>query len=479
MTNSVAGILTGWVGASARFVLQQSRFLAAAPPILPHIVRSCLPEVPKNQMNLKSLLCCFFRFRPTSSSNMAKDKDDPDLSPTALADNSGGHQEVTSPPFFNTSSNEKHYKVTDDPVNASKSMTGDHDQQNVASPSSSDANTPNTFSTDEQPKTQPQSDDEILGHAEPANDMSSPDQEETRWALITDPDSGPSHPDLDLTNVDHLTRIIALLQNGWTFSHGRGPRDHQHCLYCRGPIESDIDIFTHVGKTNSCKNSWPASCLMDWMNQALDGERGYRLKCPMCSEEFCNMRQKYGTDFKTNQGKDDPESVLNAAWLRCVLFSPVFAREACLAQGKQLIFMKGSEAKHLVFLGKEKAIFHECEGLMNPTEMASKAAWLKRHYGDHLPFPIPQLQSMGISQTEATAIAQALSQGQSTQTLEAAADAVHAACENALTHLRAAKAEADSSRPVQIVELDPRFDSTWGHHRPWQQPIPNVALSDR
>ena len=149
---------------------------------------------------------------------------------------------------------------------------------------------------------------------------------------------------------------------------------------------------------------------MDFIRQGLDSSAGYRIKCPMCSEEFCNLTSKSGSDFKRNQGNANPSSVLGAAWLRCVLFTPTFAREACLNHGKEVIVMRGTEVRKLVFLGKEKVIFYQCEGLLDPVESENKRKWLKRQYGGHLPYTVEQMTQMGIAQSEAKAIAYAFTQ---------------------------------------------------------------------
>jgi hypothetical protein len=396
-------------------------------------------------MNLKHLLCFTFRFK-SSSFNMAKDKDDPDLSPTpaALAGNDS-HQKADSSPDANASkplSAEKHGMPehnADEPV----AMTGEDNHpgpQDKPSPSSSDANTPNTLSTEEQAKPQPQSDvDTVVEN--PAEHEGSvllriKGRKQPSWAMITEPDPETLHPDLDLTDRNTLTRLLALVQNGWVLSHGRGPRNHDTCLWCRGAIESDVDMLTHVGTDNGskCRNSWPAACLMEWIHQELDVANGHKLKCPMCSADFCGYGTKTAQDFKVNQGKADGESVLNAAWLRVVLFSPLFAREAALKEGKQLIFMKGAEAKKLVFLGRSKAIFYQCEGLLDPVESENKRKWLKRQYGDNLPWNVEKLTEMGIAQSEATAIMHAYTQ-----------------------------TSASPSNPPHDgpLELHPRFDTTW------------------
>ena len=388
-------------------------------------------------MNFKLLFCCAARVTP-SSFNMTKDKDkdNPGLLDPAPGAFSGHHEPKMPPSTFSTDphnpsvSSDNQVKSEKTPVtDTAGAPIGGVDEKDTSSPSSSDANTPNTFSTDEQPKTQPQSDD---------GTATTPEDDETGWRMVKEPDLGTIHPDLELTDPKRLTRLLALLQNGWTYSHGRGPRHHDNCLWCRGPIESDIDILTHVGKDNSCKNSWPASCLMDWIEQDLDQATGYRLRCPMCSEEFCNLTKKYGKDFKARRGENteetDPESILKSAWLRCIFFSPAFTREV-FTQGKPIILMTGEEAQKLVLLGKEKVIFYQCEGLLDPVEAENKRKWLRRQYGDNLPYTIEQMTQMGIAQSEASAISFAYAQS----------------AEN-------------PDRPIifdKPLRMEPRFDTTW------------------
>jgi hypothetical protein len=100
--------------------------------------------------------------------------------------------------------------------------------------------------------------------------------------------------------------------------------------------------------------------------------------------------------------------------------------------------MKGSEAKKLVFLGKEKVVFYQCEGLLDPIESESKRKWLKRQYGENLPYTVEQLTQMGIAQSEATAITYAYNQ--------AASNASNA---------------SNPSPSDEPLELEPRFDTTW------------------
>ncbi|EXJ58276.1 hypothetical protein A1O7_05701 [Cladophialophora yegresii CBS 114405] len=369
---------------------------------------------------------------------MAKDKDDPDLSPTPAAlGGSGSHQKTSPSPDTHapeTASAEKPVlpkSNVDKPV-AVPGSDNHPGPQDKPSPSSSDANTPNTLSSEEHPKTQPYSDFETSSEPEESLIPSTKRKKQTPWTMIPEPDPGELHPDLDLTDPNTVTRLLALLLNGWVLSRGRGPRNHDTCLWCRGAIDSDVDILTHVGTDSGskCRNSWPATCLMDWTRQELDTANSHRLKCPMCSTEFCNSGTKSAHDFKVNQGKADAESVLDAAWLRVVLFSPLFAREAALKEGKHLIFVKGAEAKKLILLGQNKVIFYQCEGLLDPVESENKRRWLKRQYGDNLPWNVEKLTEMGIAQSEATAIMHAYTQS--------AASPAH-----------------DS------LELQPRFDTTW------------------
>ncbi|OCT51250.1 hypothetical protein CLCR_08456 [Cladophialophora carrionii] len=373
---------------------------------------------------------------------MAKDKDDPDLSPTSAAlGGSGGHPKTDPSPDTSAPETVSAEKPVMPKASVDKPVAvcgGDNHPgpQDKSSPSSSDAVTPNTLSSDEQPKTQPQSDMETSSEPEELIIPSTQAKKQTRWTMITEPDPGALHPDLDFTDRNILTRVLALLQNGWVLARGRGPRNHDTCLWCRGPIESDVDILTHVGAGNGskCRNSWPAACLMDWIHQELDTANGHKLKCPMCSAEFCSSGTKSAHDFKADQGNSDPDSLRDAAWLRVVLFSPLSAREAALKEGKQLIFMQGAEAKKLVFLGQNKVVFYQCEGLLNPVEAENKRRWLKRQYGDNLPWNVEKLTEMGIAQSEATAIMHAYTQS----------------------------AASSSTLPDDDpLELQPRFDTTW------------------
>jgi hypothetical protein len=90
------------------------------------------------------------------------------------------------------------------------------------------------------------------------------------WAMTTETPDDP-HVPLDLTNPETLTRVLSLLQAGWVIGRGRGPRNHDFCLWCRGPINGEETmIFTHVGAKDGCGNSWPAPCLLDSIKLDID-----------------------------------------------------------------------------------------------------------------------------------------------------------------------------------------------------------------
>jgi len=94
--------------------------------------------------------------------------------------------------------------------------------------------------------------------------------------------------------------------------------------------------------------------------------------------------------------------------------------------------MKGTEARKLVLTGKDNTIFSQCEGLMDPVELRRER---RCYHGSLGPHPADDMTSMGISQSEVTAIV-------NTQ--------AHATSKD--------RASSDDDKPV---ELTPQFDTTW------------------
>lgn len=232
-------------------------------------------------------------------------------------------------------------------------------------------------STDTQTKGQPQ------GQTKPFISFSGPGESLITMALgkkkkkggplIVEPDPDDIHPDIDYTNPANLTRLLALFQNGWILSRGRGPRNQDTCLWCRGDIAEDAEILTHVGSGNSCRNSWPATCLLQWIDDEIDVHHpsSKLLRCPMCREEFYTA---YGfrpkLEFLKVNEAEGGVKLMDAAFTRVVLFSPTFAKEACLKKGMSLIFMQPEEIKKIGLWGKHRKTFADCEALRlkNPTE---------------------------------------------------------------------------------------------------------------
>ncbi|EXJ54958.1 uncharacterized protein A1O5_12869 [Cladophialophora psammophila CBS 110553] len=244
----------------------------------------------------------------------------------------------------------------------------------------SDTKTTKTLSpsTEAQTKTEAQADkDSVSSGSPPASTSWNDNDGKTSMARFMEPDPETIHPDVDLNDRNNLVRLLALYQSGWEQGRGRGPREHDTCIWCRGPVASNVQILTHVGTSNSCRNSWPATCLMDWINQELDVVRNRVLRCPMCREEFFNIYTQSRADFRANQGGPDAELVINGAWLRCILFSPIYAREFCVKTGKPIIIIKSEEARKLMLLNREKAIFNPCEGLAR-TPYEVKGRWFRR-----------------------------------------------------------------------------------------------------
>ncbi|KIY00880.1 uncharacterized protein Z520_03546 [Fonsecaea multimorphosa CBS 102226] len=251
------------------------------------------------------------------------------------------------------------------------------DKSPTGSPAS-DTQTPKTLllSTEAEMDVQTQADKETS--KTPESPASPTDQDKTSTAFFVEPDPETVHPDVDLTDRNNLVRLLALYQSGWEKGRGRGPRDHETCIWCRGPVAPNVEVLTHVGTSNSCRNSWPATCLLDWINQELGGgARNHVLRCPMCREEFFSLYKAEGADFRADQGGPDAGRVINAGWLRCILFSPVYARETCVKKGKPLIIIKSEEARKLVLLNTEKIIFNTCEELPL-TGLGPRKRWIDR-----------------------------------------------------------------------------------------------------
>ncbi|KAH0837238.1 hypothetical protein FOPE_04707 [Fonsecaea pedrosoi] len=196
----------------------------------------------------------------------------------------------------------------------------------------------------------------------------------TAFCLELDPET--IHPTVDLGDRNNLVRLLALYQSGWERGRGRGPRDHETCIWCRGPVGPNVEVLTHVGRNNSCRNSWPVTCLLDWIQQQLGTVRGHSLRCPMCAEEFYHRYSVTGADFKADQGGPDAQRVVDAGWLRCTLFGTAYARDFCVKRKKPLIIMESEEARKLVLLNREKYMFNKCEEL--PQTALEGTRWFSR-----------------------------------------------------------------------------------------------------
>ncbi|OAP60293.1 hypothetical protein AYL99_05295 [Fonsecaea erecta] len=224
-------------------------------------------------------------------------------------------------------------------------------------------NTPNTLPLSTEVKAEAQS---------PANHESSQTHEDltsltdhdmSSALFFVEPDPETIHPNVDLSDRNNLVRLLALYQCGWRQGRGRGPREHETCIWCRGPVAPNVEVLTHVGNSNSCRNSWPATCLLEWIDQELGAAKNHALQCPMCREQFFSCYSTSDPDFRKDQGGPDAQGVISAAWVRCILFSPLYARETCVKKGKPLIIIKSEEARKLVLLNKEQYIFNGCENL--------------------------------------------------------------------------------------------------------------------
>jgi len=146
------------------------------------------------------------------------------------------------------------------------------------------------------------------------------------------------HPRFDRSNKQHVARLVSLLLKDWRLEKGQGPRNHDFCLYCRGDLTHDCEIFVH--EDGQCRNGWPLSCFLEWLEIELAG--GRPIRCPVCRativgpntlEAFC----------RASEPRPDPPVAL----LRFALFSPDFVLQCGLLEKRPIIFMEHSTQNNL------------------------------------------------------------------------------------------------------------------------------------
>ncbi|KAK7901101.1 hypothetical protein LTR67_003388 [Exophiala xenobiotica] len=202
---------------------------------------------------------------------------------------------------------------------------------------------------------------------------SNPDDDEPvtySTALQTqEPDPDELHPDIDSTNVVNLSRLIALLQSGWILSRGKGPRNNDCCLWCRGPLTDHTQILVHdcgPNATSKCNNAWSASCFLQWViNNEIDKACTRIIRCPMCRGEiYAATRLK--RDPRT-QDFQHPTNEVVPAHVRVLLFGARLALQYAQEHGAgPLFFMERAEVAKLAMLGRNSVIFKAVDAIKHP-----------------------------------------------------------------------------------------------------------------
>ncbi|KEF59903.1 uncharacterized protein A1O9_04751 [Exophiala aquamarina CBS 119918] len=182
------------------------------------------------------------------------------------------------------------------------------------------------------------------------------------------------HSSFDRSDEQNVAFAVALSLNGWRIRRGRGPRNHDICLYCRGNITDDCEIFVH--EVGSCHNAWPLSCFLGGLKMDLAELRDVR--CPLCRIDIACPREM--DQFLRPEG---PRPPVPAALLRFTLFSPDFVLHYGLQEKRPIIFMEESAENKLLskMFKDDAALFRQC-------------CWVRREKGEHqsiqvMPFQDP------------------------------------------------------------------------------------------
>ncbi|KAK5188580.1 hypothetical protein LTR92_011389 [Exophiala xenobiotica] len=197
------------------------------------------------------------------------------------------------------------------------------------------------------------------------------------------------HPDKDRTNVVNLSRLIALAQSGWVLARGRGPRNHDYCLWCRGSITEQTEILVHdrsLGVTAAkCNNAWPASCFLQYViNNEMDEARSKVIRCPMCRTDIYNVRNLredvYMQDFYYR-----PTHRTISAHIRTVLFGLEDTISFAKQDASRLFIMEHDEVAKLAKLGRNMVIFGKVAAVKHPDHRNSPFVqqWLAVNWGNN------------------------------------------------------------------------------------------------
>ncbi|KIW20236.1 hypothetical protein PV08_00811 [Exophiala spinifera] len=199
--------------------------------------------------------------------------------------------------------------------------------------------------------------------------------DQSPWTMIEasqEPNADELHPDLDRTNIIHLSRILALMQCGWTITRGRGPRNHDFCLWCRGPLTDHTELLVHscdAGGNTKCNNAWPASCFMtNFLNHELkhNGAGRKSISCPMCRGLI--IRTKITLVSPSAQTSDFEPPEKNKAYpalIRIMFFSTENALQEAQTNTKRVFVMERSEVAKLAKLGRNKVLFKCLDAMMH------------------------------------------------------------------------------------------------------------------
>ncbi|KAL6244248.1 hypothetical protein RBB50_008490 [Rhinocladiella similis] len=223
------------------------------------------------------------------------------------------------------------------------------------------------------------------------------------WTMIEasqEPNADDVHPDLDRTKIIHLSRLIALMQCGWTVTRGRGPRNHAFCLWCRGPLTDHTEILVHScdpGASSKCNNAWPASCFMkQFINFELKAPGRKSILCPMCRGLIIRTKISLLSASALTSDFDPPEkNKAYPALVRIMFFSAEKALQEPETNTKGVFVMERSEVAKLAKLGRNKVLFESIDAIKHLQRCTEHLfdSWLVINCGDNEYRLTPLIQS--------------------------------------------------------------------------------------
>ncbi|KAK5330998.1 hypothetical protein LTR98_011749 [Exophiala xenobiotica] len=235
---------------------------------------------------------------------------------------------------------------------------------------------------------------------------------ETSMALlqIQERNADELHPDIDRTNAVNLSRLIALPQSGWILARGRGPRNHERYLWCRGPITDQTEVLVHDCSPDvtatKCNNAWPASCFLQYViNYEIDEVRSNVICCPMCRTDIYNVynlgRDGYMQDFYYY-----PADRTISAHIRTVIFGLEDAIRFAKQDASRLCVIEHDEVAKLLKFGRNIIIFRNVDAVKHPEHCDSTFVqqWIAVNWGNNEYRVIPMLplpDTLAGSQVEA------------------------------------------------------------------------------